>query len=252
MPSFGNAPNRGKGAGHKVGSVVNNDNRQTEARLYRRSFNFALVGLFYVFMLLGCDTDPGYSSGQELRGVIVNADTGAPIPDAIVVANWITSSGTAGGSELVCFHIGTATTNAAGEYYMPAWRHKSHFSAKFERDIFVYAYKTGYRWQYRFPPEEGYITQYITDKLVPFQGAAKEQLEYLDHVGRNLHCFSGGESKSALLPLQKALLEEARSLATSESDPVVRRMQKIIELTETKVTEVNVPPNGVNETPTRR
>ena len=126
--------------------MVNNDNRQTEARLNRRSFNFALVGLFYVFMLPGCDTDPGYSSGKELRGVIVNADTGEPIPDAIVVADWITSSGTAGGSEQVCFHVGTATTNAAGEYYMPAWRQKTPYSAKYERSSVIFAYKPGYRW----------------------------------------------------------------------------------------------------------
>ena len=58
-----------------------------------------LIALCCLFMLPGCDTDPGYSSGKELRGVIVNADTGEPIPDAIVVADWITSSGTAGGSE---------------------------------------------------------------------------------------------------------------------------------------------------------
>jgi hypothetical protein len=52
-------------------------------------------------------------------------NTGEPIPDAIVVAEWITSTGTVGGSELVCFHAGTVITNAAGEYYMPAWRGSS-------------------------------------------------------------------------------------------------------------------------------
>lgn len=206
-----------------------------------------LITLCCLFTLPGCDTDPGYSSGKELRGVIVNAETGEPIPDAIVVAKWITSSGTAGGSELVCFHVGTATANAAGEYYMPAWRQKSPFSAKYERDIFVYAYKAGYRWQYRFPPEEGYITQYITDKLVPFHGTAKERLEYLDYVGRNLLCFSGGESKKALLPLQNALLEEARSLAQSESDPVVGLMHEIIELTEADHLHMKKPSDGLDD-----
>jgi len=49
------------------------------------------------------------------------------------------------GSELVCFHVGTATTNAAGEYYMPAWRQKSPFSAKYERDIPVPQYPPSFR-----------------------------------------------------------------------------------------------------------
>ena len=222
---------------------------QSDSTLCSRHITFALIGLCCLFMLPACDTDPGYSSGKELRGVIVNADTGKPIPDAIVVAKWITSTGTAGGSELVCFHVGTATTNAAGEYYMPAWRQRSPFSAKYERDIMVYAYKPGYRAQHRFPPREGYITEYIKDKLVPSQDTAKERLEYLDHVGRNTLCFQARESVGALLPLQKALLEEARSLAKSESDPVVQLLRDIVARTETKHSEIHDPSKGLNETP---
>ena len=214
--------------------------------MMKKTPNF-LIALCCLFMLAACDTDPGYSSGKELRGVIVNADTGKPIPDAIVVAKWITSTGTAGGSELVCFHVGTATTDAAGEYYMPLWREKNPFSAKYERDIFVYAYKTGYRWKYRFPPREGYVTQYILDKLVPFQGTTKERLEYLDNVARYTLCFNAGESVGALLPLQKALLEEARSLAKSDSDPVVDLLREIVADTETKVAEINDRSKGSNK-----
>jgi hypothetical protein len=209
---------------------------------------YLLIILCCMFMLLACDKDHGYSSGKELRGVVVNADTGEPIPDAIVVAKWITSTGTAGGSELVCFHAGTATTNAAGEYYIPAWRQKSPFSAKYERDITVYAYKPGYRAQYRFPPREGYITEYIKDKLVPSQETAKERLEYLDHLGRNTLCFQARESVGALLPLQKALLEEARSLAKSESDSIVGNLRDIVDETGVRLREIkDHPSKGLNE-----
>jgi len=206
-----------------------------------------LIALCCLFMLAACDTDSGYSSGKELRGVIVNADTGEPIPDAIVVAKWITSTGTAGGSELVCFHVGTATTNSAGEYYMPAWRQKSPFSAKYERDITVYAFKPGYRAQYRFPPREGYITEYIKDKLVPSQETAKERLKYLDHLGRNTLCFQARESVGALLALQKALLQEARSLTKSESDPVVQYLRKKVVQTEAELLEINDTSKGPSE-----
>ena len=192
--------------------MVNNDNCQTDARLYCRSFIFALVGLFCVLMVPACDTDPGYSSGKELHGVIVNADTGEPIPDAIVVADWITSSGTAGGSELVCFHVGTATTNAAGEYYMPAWRHKSPFSAKYERSIVIFAYKPGYRWPY---PKVKY-GNYPTDTLVLSRGSVSERLDYLEEVDRQTDCFSAYESMRALLPLRQAIYEEVRTLSASD------------------------------------
>ena len=195
-------------------------------------------------MLPACDTDPGYSSGKELRGVIVNADTGEPIPDAIVVADWITSSGTAGGSNLLCFHAGTATTDAAGEYYMPAWRQKSPFSAKYERSIVIFAYKPGYRWPY---PKVKYGV-YPTDKLIVSQEPANERLKFLADVARETLCFQARESVKALLPLQKALLEEARSLAKSESDPVVQYLQDKIAQTDTKVSEMRDPSKGLNET----
>jgi hypothetical protein len=193
-----------------------------------------LIALCCLFMLPGCDTDPGYSSGKELRGVIVNADTGEPIPDAIVVADWITSSGTAGGSELVCFHVGTATTNAAGEYYMPAWRQKSPYSAKHERSSVIFAYKPGYRWPY---PKVKY-GDYPTDKLVVSQESAAERLKFLDDVAREISCFNAGLSMSALLPIQKALLGEARSLAQSESDPVVENLRIIFDETEIRLREI--------------
>ena len=198
-------------------------------------------------MLPACDTDPGYSSGKELRGVIVNADTGEPIPDAIVVADWITSSGTAGGSNLLCFHAGTATTDAAGEYYMPAWRQKSPFSAKYERSIVIFAYKPGYRWPY---PKVKYGV-YPTDKLIVSQEPANERLKFLADVARETLCFQARESVGALLPLQKALLDEARSLAKSESDPVVKYLRDKVAQTETKLTEMRDPSKGLNETQKR-
>ena len=137
-------------------------------------------------------------------------------------------------------------TNAAGEYYMPAWRQKSPFSAKYERDVTVYAYKPGYRAQYRFPLE-GYITEYIKDKLVRSQETAKKAARYLDHVLK-YPCFQARESVGALLPLQKALLEEARSLAKSESDPVVKYLRDKVAQSETKLAEIHDPSKGINET----
>jgi len=195
-------------------------------------------------MLPACDTDPGYSSGKELRGVIVNADTGKPIPDAIVVADWITSSGTAGGGGLVCFHVGTATTNAAGEYYMPAWRQKSPFSAKYERSIVIFAYKPGYRWPY---PKVKY-GNYPTDKLIVSREPANERLKFLADVARETLCFQARESVKALLPLQKASLEEARSLAKSENDRVVQLLRDQVSETETELAEIHDPSKGLNET----
>jgi hypothetical protein len=75
--------------------VSTDQNDQIKSKLFSRFITFVLIALCCLFMLPACDTDPGYSSGKELSGVIVNADTGEPIPDSIVVAKWITSAGTA-------------------------------------------------------------------------------------------------------------------------------------------------------------
>ena len=85
-------------------------NHQIKSKLFSRFITFVLIALCCLFLLPACDTDPGYSSGKELRGVIVNADTGEPIPDAIVVADWITFSCTPGGGGLVCFYVGEPPT----------------------------------------------------------------------------------------------------------------------------------------------
>ena len=197
-----------------------NENHQIKSKLCSRLITFVLIALCCLFMLPACDTDPGYSSGKELRGVIVNADTGKPIPDAIVVADWITSSGTPGGGGLVCFHVGTATTNAAGEYYMPAWRQKSPFSAKYERSIVIFAYKPGYRW-----PDLDPTKDYPTDTLVVSRGSVSERLDYLEEVDRQTDCFSAYESMRALLPLRQAIYEEVRTLSASDEQ---RSLAKIL------------------------
>jgi len=125
---------------------------------------------------------PGITTGKELRGVIVDGDTGEPIADAIVVSKWITSSGPVGGSELICFHAGSAVTNAAGEYYMPAWSEENRYRTKRDRDILIFAHKPGYRWQYLYPPKENHLIQYIHEKLVISRDPHEERLEYLDEA----------------------------------------------------------------------
>jgi hypothetical protein len=127
---------------------------------------------------------------------------------------------------------------------MPAWRQKSPFSAKYERSIVIFAYKPGYRWPY---PKVKYGV-YPTDKLIVSREPANERLKFLADVARETLCFQARESVKALLPLQKAVLEEARSLAKSESDPVVQYLQDKIAQTDTKVSEMRDPSKGLNET----
>ena len=89
---------------------------------------------------------------------------------------------------------------------------------------------------------------YPTDKLIVSREPANERLKFLDDVARYTLCFQARESVKALLPLQKALLEEARSLAKSESEPVVQYLSDKVAQTETKLAEIHDPSKGLNET----
>ena len=81
-----------------------------------------------------------------------------------------------------------------------------------------------------------------------FPKPANERLKFLVDVARYTLCSQARESVGALLPLQKALLDEARSLAKSESDPVVQYLQDKIAQTDTKVSEMHDSSKGLNET----
>ena len=89
---------------------------------------------------------------------------------------------------------------------------------------------------------------YPTDKLVISQEPANERLKFLDDVARETFCLQARESMEELLPLQKALLEEARSLAKSESDPVVDLLRDIVADTETMLAEIHDPSKRSDET----
>lgn len=210
-----------------VYGVMTSQYYQMRARLFVRFSAFVLIGLCCLFTLSGCDEIQGYSSYKALRGVIVNADTGEPIPDAIVVAEWITSTGTAGGSELVCFNTESTVTNASGEYYIPSWSKKSPFRAKSDDDIMIYAHKPGYRWPY---PKIAYGI-YPTNKLVVSRDRAADRLEYLQEVARQSSCFRATLDGYAypMLPLAMALLEEAQGIAQSDDDPIVEFIREKLE-----------------------
>lgn len=208
---------------------------------YRSALLF--IGLCCLCMISACNEILGYSSGKELRGVILDAVSGEPIPGAIVVANWITSVGTMGGSEGVCFHAGSAITNAAGEYYMPPWRQKSPFSARFDRDVMIFAHKPGYQWpnceiasikNNIFLLAKGADTAQFrclqtTNKLIHSQQAINERLQYLREVARQTYCNRADESINSLLSLRRALLEEALAIAPAINDPVIEYLLESVE-----------------------
>lgn len=87
----------------------------------------ATLGLLFVLMALPACTTPLTYSAREIRGQIVDAETGQPIEGAVVVAQWVLFEGGIGhGGHKGRLHIYEAVTDQDGRYFIPAWGPKTH------------------------------------------------------------------------------------------------------------------------------
>lgn len=74
--------------------------------------------------LVLCHGNPAVAGDQSLaglRGQLVDADTGAPVPHALVAVQWITERMQGSTRYLRCLHGDLAETTADGSFVIPAW-----------------------------------------------------------------------------------------------------------------------------------
>lgn len=179
-------------------------------------------------------------SGGSIDGKVVEEGTNKPIPNAIVVVQWVGNLWAVVESQTVCVHALTTTTDAQGRFHFPAWAKASTIGPVTGVEPSITVYYPGYTLVRLTPPpsserfsSHGYpLEPYplglfgikpTTLHLAPFTGARRERLEYLQKLSSATGCYSGGESEKSLLALRTALYDEARQLARPGAD------QKIIE-----------------------
>lgn len=151
--------------------------------------------------------------GEAIEGTVFEEGTNKPIAGAIVIVRWAGVIPTLGHASSACVHVESATTDAAGRYRTPAWRAPSTVGpaplVQMNIGPGAYAHKPGY----------AYVdTQGETVYLKPFAGGRGERLEYLLRVSRTTGCHAAGVSEKNLLPLRKALYEEARQIAQTREE----------------------------------
>lgn len=149
-------------------------------------------------------------SGEAMQGRILEEGTNKPIPGAIVVVRWegLTTSGSwFVEASTVCYRVETATTDEQGNYQTQAWRQPQHkdYTVKFDR-IRVDAYKPGYGFPNKLSRVKG------IEYLAPFEGSRGERLGYVKRLFGATACGAQNESEKNMLPLLKALYEEAKLL----------------------------------------
>ncbi|MES9906930.1 MAG: hypothetical protein ABW150_00295 [Candidatus Thiodiazotropha sp.] len=79
-----------------------------------------LIMLFCLPLLSACTASGYYNFTQETRGWVVDAATGVPLKDAIVVGSWPNIASTyCGDHEMATAHYHETTTDEHGEFVVP-------------------------------------------------------------------------------------------------------------------------------------
>ena len=151
---------------------------------HRRDVN-AMTGLIKAALALVLALASGCTlmlSGSAMDGRVVDSETGAPIPGALVIVEWKGDIGGPVQSSQVCFHLEVVRTDEEGRYHVPAWHRRP--AADWEGGFFgvrnvevrTRTYKAGYL---------AAVGSSDTDvlRIKPFNGSGTERIAYLRYTG---------------------------------------------------------------------
>lgn len=159
----------------------------------------------------------------NVEGTVHADDTGAVVPNAIVVVRWQSMAGAGGRNS--CLHVDFAVADDRGFYRIPTW-HPS-VGQRHDIEVVTFVHKPGYRMSRLSARRGGSVRlQRATDDR-------EARLGYLWHINRVTDCHAEEESQRTLLPLKRVLYEEARDLAvTTEEQAMVQTLLAAVEAIE--------------------
>jgi hypothetical protein len=113
---------------------------------------FQAVWLLFVFALSPAAAEPVAHLGREIRGEVVDEETGAPLEGVVIVARWewleFRSSvhGTSYRNEGNALHVAEAVTGRDGKFVLAAWGPKERASGRLDDhyDPKLSVFKSGY------------------------------------------------------------------------------------------------------------
>lgn len=155
-------------------------------------------------------------SGDPVSGQVLKEDDHKPIEGAIVVVRWIgrtTSGSWFTEAKDVCYHVESTKTDQRGQYKTPLWSQEQRKDYKVKyHSLRIVAYKPGHGFS-RTPSQTDEVLY-----LEQFRGTQSERLEYLSRVFVNTSCGSENASEKNLLPIRRALYDEAKDLAKTPKE----------------------------------
>jgi hypothetical protein len=109
--------------------------------------SISLLVLLCAILALPACLGPLLYSAKEIRGQIVDEQTGQPIEGVIVVAQWVLyQAGLGHGGHNGRLHVYETVTDKDGRYFIPAWGPKPHLpmTKLFGRDPEILIFKSAY------------------------------------------------------------------------------------------------------------
>jgi len=186
---------------------------------HARLMSVQVLILVICALLCSCDALFGYANGDAQEGKVVDAGTGAPIPGAYVVANWVGN----GYESTICFHVAVAKTGDNGEFIIPAWREKSEFGSIEAEYVGIYVYINGYSLAYMTDGAEVIRLRKMDDTLSP-----DKRLAMISEAARKAACHSAGESEKNLADFYRSLYGDAMRLAEGQENSEVLYLKYLI------------------------
>ena len=148
-------------------------------------------------------------SGSAMDGRVVDSETGAPIPGALVIVEWKGDIGGPVQSSQVCFHLEVVRTDEEGRYHVPAWHRRpaadweGGFYGVRNTEVTRRTYRQGYT-QLRYDPRDR-----MTILMSPYTGTTSERLEHLAFTGTS-GCGAADGSLIHEAVIWHAVCEEAK------------------------------------------
>jgi len=158
----------------KIKGSKDSTDRDIEKKMRRRVLGILLF-LAILFLYIGL----------PFSGKVIDANSGEPLPDVIVVAKWKFNSRVSVHNSGNSYFFRESITNTQGEYKFPFWYWLTLNSLSTSSPMVTF-YKDGYKPGYRSSSSRGNLVMFVTptldDKdvtLSPFNGTVSERVELI-------------------------------------------------------------------------
>jgi hypothetical protein len=176
-------------------------------------------------------------SGSAMEGRVVDSETGAPIPGALVIVEWKGDIGGPVQSSQVCFHLEVVRTDEEGRYHVPAWHRRpaadweGGFYGVRNTEVTRRTYRQGYT-QLRYDPRD-----LTTILMSPYKGSVNDRLEYLAHAG-TVGCGATDGSLAQEVMIWRAVCEEAKTYVESRVSQPKFRNQAFLQVVNNHIADI--------------